>query len=859
MSGQLSIDEAEGIVECFVAAVGNKDSVGDIVVPGAFTSSLKRRKPRVVWGHDWNQPIGKVLDIYEVGPSDPRLPGKMKSAGVGGLFAKVQFNLRSERGREAFHSILFFGEEQEWSIGYKTLDSIYSPERQANMLKEVELYEVSPVLHGANQLTATISIKSEKQDSSKNQLTSFRESKWETFDPSFAEMIKEKYPSIWRKGGNIRGNDQYAKLLPIYRRGGTANSQAEINALELREAWVARHRGDFLVAGVVAQIKWLAVGSRGEAYMKNVIREEIAKVDKKSAENEDIKGGVTYSNYTSFADEDEFGGYEYNGNDDDYGDTGNPYEFNNESDDEEEGDSSCPPATSDIAENLKNRQNAIETAGYGPLNPAEPNLKFWMKKADRWDVSEDEAKKQRCGNCAAFVQTKRMLSCIENGLGNESGNDAIDVIEAGDLGYCEAFDFKCAAARTCDAWIAGGPITEEKNPSTSNEDDETGGMMVAMSTGKGCGCGCGGKGSCGDQIKSEEILFVPLGYEMDVKAPNASQLQVLANASGRATSRVPTGANAIPDTLPQERVTGDVLRGYGPRRGNLERLLRYWRPIMRREGGFRRCRVILADHPELYPLNNICAWLHHETTGLWPNEGCHHPGMKNCRRKLKNVVRGSILSDSDFNDRLRKLKPNPAGKGMDFLNEEDDMDVSMDEAVKELKMFCRAEPRFIGVLRDENAWEHEGEDDMGGMDFHSVKFAKEECNCDHGGEGSDLLGDSLKSLIDDIDVKAGRAINGRNVEKIRKIITMLEEIVGSSSPVESVEMKSDGLIAASSETIPLIGDAIGPIANYYNLEIEVTDSGIQVTDFSDLSEDAKSAIDTALGAVIEIQRKQLKG
>lgn len=53
--------------------------------------------------------------------------------------------------------------------------------------------------------------------------------------------------------------------------------------------------------------------------------------------------------------------------------------------------------------------------------------------------------------------------------------------------------------------------------------------------------------------------------------------------------------------LPQEAFTGDVLRGYGPRRGNLERLLRYWRPIMRKPGGFRRCRVILANHPELYP------------------------------------------------------------------------------------------------------------------------------------------------------------------------------------------------------------------------------------------------------------------
>ena len=164
--GMVNLDEAEGIVECFVAGIGNKDSVGDVCAPGAFGKSLIRRKPRVVWGHNWNDPIGKVLDMYEVPPSDPRLPGKMKAAGIGGLYARVQFNLKSEKGREAFANVAFFGEEQEWSIGYKTINAKFDPQMQANILYEVELYEVSPVLHGANQLTGTISIKSEDQSSS---------------------------------------------------------------------------------------------------------------------------------------------------------------------------------------------------------------------------------------------------------------------------------------------------------------------------------------------------------------------------------------------------------------------------------------------------------------------------------------------------------------------------------------------------------------------------------------------------------------------------------------------------------------------------------------------------------------------
>ncbi len=92
-AGSVNLDELQGIVECFVAGIGNKDSVGDICASGAFTKSLQRRKPRVVWGHNWNDPIGKVLEIYEVPASDPRLPMKMKMAGIGGLYAKVQFNL----------------------------------------------------------------------------------------------------------------------------------------------------------------------------------------------------------------------------------------------------------------------------------------------------------------------------------------------------------------------------------------------------------------------------------------------------------------------------------------------------------------------------------------------------------------------------------------------------------------------------------------------------------------------------------------------------------------------------------------------------------------------------------------------
>ena len=124
---------------------------------------------------------------------------------------------------------------------------------------------------------------------------------------------------------------------------------------------------------------------------------------------------------------------------------------------------SCPPATQDIALNLKNRKNAIDTAMYGPLNPDEPNDEYWQALGSEWNVDVKTAKQQRCGNCAVFVVTSSMKDCISQGLTGENQSDEFDAIdEAGELGYCEALDFKCASARTCRAWVSGGPIDDNK-------------------------------------------------------------------------------------------------------------------------------------------------------------------------------------------------------------------------------------------------------------------------------------------------------------------------------------------------------------------------------------------------------------
>ena len=118
----------------------------------------------------------------------------------------------------------------------------------------------------------------------------------------------------------------------------------------------------------------------------------------------------------------------------------------------------CPIETQDVAANLANRQKAIEVANYGPLDPSEPNTEYWQAAADRWEVTIEEVQTARCGNCAAFNVTTPMQACIAEGVG---GSEAKAVIDAGAIGFCEVFDFKCAAARRCDGWMVGGPITDE--------------------------------------------------------------------------------------------------------------------------------------------------------------------------------------------------------------------------------------------------------------------------------------------------------------------------------------------------------------------------------------------------------------
>lgn len=124
-------------------------------------------------------------------------------------------------------------------------------------------------------------------------------------------------------------------------------------------------------------------------------------------------------------------------------------------------DKGCPTATYNIDTNLTNRQKAINEYFYGPANPDKPG-DYWKDAAKRWKVTESTAQTMLCSNCAAFDVSDSMRDCISKGIqGDEKNIDANASINLSDLGYCNFLHFKCAGARSCTAWVTGGPITEK--------------------------------------------------------------------------------------------------------------------------------------------------------------------------------------------------------------------------------------------------------------------------------------------------------------------------------------------------------------------------------------------------------------
>ena len=141
----------EGVIEGYASIFSNIDAGGDKVMPGAFVDSLAKarqtgRTVKMLWNHDPSQPIGVWEDLAEDGKG---------LRGTGRLVMEVP------KAREV-HALMKAGAVGGLSIGYRTIKA--EPEGNVRLLKQVELFEVSPVTFPMNERAKISSVKADGAD-----------------------------------------------------------------------------------------------------------------------------------------------------------------------------------------------------------------------------------------------------------------------------------------------------------------------------------------------------------------------------------------------------------------------------------------------------------------------------------------------------------------------------------------------------------------------------------------------------------------------------------------------------------------------------------------------------------------------
>lgn len=152
-----------GTSRAIYAVTGVVDEVNDLIVPGAFTQTLATRRVKAVWHHEWKDAVGVVLNVEEWMPGDPRfadVPDWPPEAGA--LVATVEYNRRTSKGRDTYEQVKQWFEHGEaaFSIGYRVPPGAASKRHDGvRVIHRLDLFEVSPVLHGAHPMTRALEVK----------------------------------------------------------------------------------------------------------------------------------------------------------------------------------------------------------------------------------------------------------------------------------------------------------------------------------------------------------------------------------------------------------------------------------------------------------------------------------------------------------------------------------------------------------------------------------------------------------------------------------------------------------------------------------------------------------------------------
>ncbi len=124
--------EADGMFEGYASLFQVPDLGRDVVEPGAFAESLRRRGPtgiKLLWQHDPAEPIGRWLSLTE---------------NARGLFVRGQLSLQVARARE-IHALMREGAVDGLSIGFRAERVRTEARTGLRRLYKIDLWEISVV------------------------------------------------------------------------------------------------------------------------------------------------------------------------------------------------------------------------------------------------------------------------------------------------------------------------------------------------------------------------------------------------------------------------------------------------------------------------------------------------------------------------------------------------------------------------------------------------------------------------------------------------------------------------------------------------------------------------------------------
>lgn len=150
-----AVDDEQGLIEAYGSVFNNVDQGGDRVQPGAFKRTIQNRQSSVqagksaflwpmLWQHDQNLPIGGWYEAEE---------------DQYGLRAKGRLVLTTQLGRDVYE-LIKAGVIREFSIGYEIPSGGSSYDKSGvRDLKEVRLWEISPVTFAMNDQALLVGVK----------------------------------------------------------------------------------------------------------------------------------------------------------------------------------------------------------------------------------------------------------------------------------------------------------------------------------------------------------------------------------------------------------------------------------------------------------------------------------------------------------------------------------------------------------------------------------------------------------------------------------------------------------------------------------------------------------------------------